>query len=91
MKRKQEDKARHDQLVRENKQFELKLEKSNILRNGTKKRSNKGPTRKTKISKGDVGRLKGHIGSFSNGVLKLKSNDIKKFNSSSNSKAKIRL
>jgi hypothetical protein len=37
--------------------------------------------KKTKISKGRVGELKGHIGSFSDGVLKIRKHELKKIKS----------
>lgn len=37
--------------------------------------------RKSKINKGHVGNIKGHIGSFSNGVLKINKRDLKKHGS----------
>jgi len=38
------------------------------------------------INKGDVGHIKGHIGSYSDGVLKLRKSDLKKLNNSGNKK-----
>ena len=45
-------------------------------RHNNKNRVNK----KSNINKGNVGHLKGHIGSFSDGVLKLSKFELKKLN-----------
>ncbi len=37
--------------------------------------------KKAKISKGRVGELKGHIGSFSDGILKIRKHELKKIKS----------
>ncbi len=78
MEKKQKEKLERETLIKENRLFEAKITMahSNLSFKKTKKSANS--IRKTKISKGDVGLIKGHIGSFSNGVLKLKKNDLKK-------------
>lgn len=73
MNKKREEKELKEKLIKENRQFEAKVLDS---QKGGKKRKSLNSIKKAKISKGHVGDLKGHIGSFSNGVLKLKKRDI---------------
>lgn len=65
-----------EELIKENRLFEAKVlsSKSNVV---TKKKTSMNSQRKAKINKGNVGNIKGHIGSFSNGVLKIKKQDLK--------------
>jgi hypothetical protein len=72
--KKKEERDYKEQLIKENRQFEAKILKSQKSV-GHKKKS-LSSLRKSKINKGHVGDIKGHIGSFSNGVLKLKKFDI---------------
>jgi hypothetical protein len=46
----------------------------------SKRNSRAKVNRKSKINKGDVGHIKGQIGSFNNGILKLSKFDLKKLN-----------
>ena len=80
---KKNEKQKHDSLLKENRLFEAKVSMahSNLSFNKNKKKTSANSQRKAKISKGDVGLIKGHIGSFNNGVLKLKKNDLKRLNS----------
>lgn len=82
---KKEEKNKLDSLKKENKQFEAKIAMAHSNLSAYKKKKAKHPNsnsqRKAKISKGDVGLIKGHIGSFSNGVLKIKNNVIKRLKS----------
>jgi hypothetical protein len=77
---KKNEKLKHENLLKENRQFEAKvlMAHKNL---SVKKKSSLNSQRKAKINKGNVGHIKGHIGSFSNGVLKLKKNDLKRLNS----------
>ena len=78
--KKNDEKLEREELIKENRLFEAKIAMSHKNFSIKKKNSrDKSNNRKSKISKGNVGLLKGHIGSFSNGVLKIKKNDIKKF------------
>ncbi len=77
LEKKREENEKREQLVKENRQFEAKVLKSQKTLGGHKKRS-MSSIRKSKINRGHVGDIKGHIGSFSNGVLKLKKFDLKK-------------
>jgi hypothetical protein len=81
MRQKQEEKEKKNSLLKENRLFEAKIvsQKSSLV--GDKKRRPRlRDKQKSNINKGRVGNLKGHIGSFSNGVLKLKKHDLKKLN-----------
>lgn len=78
---KKNEKNEIETLKKENKQFEAKIAMSHSNLSAYKKKSAKHPNsnsqRKAKISRGDVGHIKGHIGSFNNGVLKIKNNVLK--------------
>jgi len=77
---KNKEKQEKEQLIKENRLFEAKVAMSH--KNFSIKKKNprgKSNNRKSKINMGQVGAIKGHIGSFSNGVLKIKKNEIKKF------------
>jgi hypothetical protein len=63
------------EMLKENSKFNSKVSKT--LKQQPKKSQN---NRKSKINKGNVGKINGHIGTFSNGVLKLKKSDLKKLN-----------
>ena len=81
LKRKKEERERHEQLRKENRELELKLavsssSLSNPVNNWSKE------NKKARINKAKVGQIKGHIGSFSDGILKLKKFDLKKLNAS---------
>jgi len=82
MELKKSEKTKIESLKKENKQFEAKIAMSHSNLSLYKKKKAKHPNsnsqRKAKISRGDVGLIKGHIGSFQNGVLKIKNNLIKK-------------
>lgn len=67
-------------LKEENRELELKLAASSS-KNSFNKSSSK-ENKRSRINKGKVGHIKGHIGSFSDGILKLKKIDLKKLNSS---------
>ena len=78
LKRKQEEKTRREELLKENRSFEAKvLAQKGVL---TKKRKQQSASarRKSKINRGHVGQIKGQIGSFSNGVLKINKHQLKK-------------
>lgn len=45
-----------------------------------KKRQRMSDRRRANINRGRVGNIKGHIGSFNNGLLKLRKIDMKKLN-----------
>jgi hypothetical protein len=78
---KNQEKLEKEQLLKENRLFEAKVAMSHKNFSIKKKNSRaKGNNRKSKINMGNVGVIKGHIGSFSNGVLKIKKNEIKKIN-----------
>jgi hypothetical protein len=62
--------------MKENFKFNSKISKTTTSTQQNKSHNN----RKSKINKGNVGKINGHIGTFSNGVLKLKKSDLKKFN-----------
>jgi hypothetical protein len=73
--KKKEEREHREQLIKENRQFEAKILKAQKAVGGHKKKS-LSSIRRANISKGQVGDIKGHIGTFSNGVLKLKKHDI---------------
>ena len=77
---KREEKKQKEDLIKENRLFEAKVlsSKSNA---STKTKKSMNSQRKAKINKGHVGNIKGHIGSFSNGVLKINKRDLKKYGS----------
>lgn len=80
MEQKKADRLKHDELVKENRQFEAKIALAHCNLSLKKPKKSLNSIRKAKISKGDVGKIKGHIGSFNNGVLKINKMDLKKFN-----------
>ena len=81
LEKKKSEKLKQEVLVKEHRQFEAKIQTAHTNLSIKKPRKSLNSIRKTKISKGDVGLIKGHIGSFNNGVLKIKKNDLKKINS----------
>ena len=76
IKEKNLEREKREQLLQENRQFEAKILASKANKKHRTKYTNND--RKSKINRGQVGLIKGHIGSFSNGVLKLKKHDLKK-------------
>lgn len=78
--KKKKDTLEREKLIKENRQFEAKISMAHSNLSFKKTRKSANSIKKAKISKGDVGLIKGHIGSFNNGVLKLKKNDLKKLN-----------
>jgi hypothetical protein len=75
--KKKEERDHRELLIKENRQFEAKILKAQkAIGGGNKKKKSLNMIRKAKISKGHVGDIKGHIGTFSNGILKLKKRDI---------------
>lgn len=77
---KNQEKKEKENLIKENRLFEAKVAMSHKNFSIKKKNSRgKSSNLKSKINMGKVGAIKGHIGSFSNGVLKIKKNEIKKF------------
>lgn len=80
MQRKKEEKEKKTQLLKENKLFELKVEQARSSAFGTNKPKIGHLNKKSRINKGEVGRIKGHIGTYSNGMLKLSKYDLKKMN-----------
>lgn len=78
MEKKKQVKEEKEKLLSENRHFEAKI--SMAHKNSSFKKKTNGNRRKSKINKGDVGAIKGHIGSFSNGVLKIKKSDLKMLN-----------
>ena len=74
LKVKKEEKTNKEQLIKENRHFEAKITSSKL----TMKKKKPRTLRNAKVNKGDVGHIKGHIGSFNNGVLKLKKFDLKR-------------
>ena len=81
LKKKQEEKRMREELLKENRSFEAKVLAHKST--GVKKRKTASARRKSKINRGHVGKIKGQIGSFSNGVLKISKHDLKKFKSKS--------
>lgn len=77
---KKEERDKLEQLKSENRQFEAKvaLAHSNLSSYKKKKPKTGNSQRRAKINRGDVGHIKGHIGSFNNGVLKIKNNALKR-------------
>jgi hypothetical protein len=77
---KNQEKKEKENLIKENRLFEAKVAMSH-KNFSIKKKNSRGKSNnlKSKINMGKVGAIKGHIGSFSNGVLKIKKNEIKKF------------
>lgn len=75
---KNQEKQEKETIKNENRLFEQKV---SVSKNYSSNKRNKRAkvNRKSRINKGEVGHIKGHIGSFSNGVLKLKKMDLKKF------------
>ena len=79
---KKEEKELKEKNLKENNLFASKITSSkltNLTRKNKKISANS--RKKTKISKGRVGELKGHIGSFSDGVLKIRKHELKKIKS----------
>lgn len=83
LKAKKAEKEKHAELLKENRSFEAKVLSQ---KSGASMKKRKTPSmnlqKKAKISRGHVGNIKGHIGSFSNGVLRIKKHDLKKLNAS---------
>ena len=75
---KNQEKQEKETIKNENRLFEQKV---SVSKNYSSNKRNKRAkvNRKSRINKGEVGHIKWHIGSFSNGVLKLKKMDLKKF------------
>jgi len=78
LKLKQEEKLKKENALKENKLFDAKISSSKLNLLTRKKTVSASSRRKSKINKGHVGTIKGHIGSFSDGVLKIKKHDLKK-------------
>ena len=81
--KKKDEKEKQEQLKLENRELELKLATSS---NNAFAKSSSKENKRSRINKGNVGHIKGHIGSFSDGILKLKKFDLKKLNAASKSK-----
>lgn len=80
MEMKQNEKTNLEKLKNENRQFEAKIAiaQSNSSLYKKKKPKTGNSQRRAKINRGDVGHIKGHIGSFNNGVLKIKNSTLKR-------------
>jgi hypothetical protein len=75
LKRKKDEQNKKLELLKENFKFNSKVSKTT-----SEQRKKVHNNRKSKINKGNVGKINGHIGTFSDGVLKLKKSDLKKIN-----------
>jgi hypothetical protein len=80
MQHKKEEKERKAQLLKENKLFELKVEQARSSAFGSNKPKIGHLNKKSRINKGEVGKIKGHIGTYVDGMLKLSKNDMRKMN-----------